>query len=167
MSVTDTPPQTPKSSRRRSVALVISLAVNVLLIAVIAVTLMRAVNGGFIRQPGGVLAPASVMRELPEDRRQAIRAVQVKHQDAMRSARREARRARLAVFRVFAAPDFDPAAFDRALAHVHDADAALEMEAIAMVKDVVTTLTPQERSAVAAKVRQRARWWRPFLQQNN
>jgi uncharacterized membrane protein len=163
MSVTET----AKPSRGRTFALVISLALNVLLIAVILVVAARALNGGLARQPGGVFAPASVMRDLPEDRRQAIRAVQVKHQDAMRAARREARRARLAVFRVFAAPRFDAAAFDRALAHVGDADAALETEATAMVRDVATTLTPQERGAIAAKVQRRARWWRPFVQRNN
>jgi len=126
----------------------------------------RALNGGFARQPGGVFAPAAVMRELPQDRRQAIRAVQIEHQNAMRDARREARRARLAVFRVFAAPSFDAAAFDRALAHVGEADAALETEATAMVRDVAITLTPQERAAIAAKVERRARWWRPFVQNN-
>lgn len=152
-----------KPPRGRTIALVISLALNLLLIGIVAAGALRAANRAFIAQPGGVLAPGAVMRDLPEARRQAIRAVQIKHRDAMRADRQRARRARLAAFRAFAAPDYDPLVFDKALADVEDADRALEDEAIAMVKDVVATLTPDERKAVAEKAHRRAVWWRRWL----
>ena len=91
MSATDTgsPP-----SRWRTVALVISLAFNVLLLAIILVGLMRAANRAFIAQPGGVLAPAAVMRDLEGERKEAIHAVQLKHRAAQhgRSMEEEARK---------------------------------------------------------------------------
>jgi len=160
MSATDT---APKPSRGRSIALVVSLALNVLLAALIVVGVMRAMDRAFLARPGGVLAPAAVMRELPEDRRDAIRAVQMKHRQAMQADRSEARRARLAVFRIFAAPQFDMDAFDKASAQVRDADHALEDESIAMVHDVAAALTPEERREVAAKARRRLRWLRPWV----
>jgi uncharacterized membrane protein len=150
-------------SRGRTIALVVSLALNVLLVGVIAVGVTRAVNRGFIVQPGGPLAPGAVMRVVSEARRPAIRDIQLRHRDAMRRDRQEARRARLEAFRLFGAPDYDRSAFDKALAQVREADGALEDEAIAMAKDVVATLTPEERKAVVERARRPRHWWDRWL----
>ncbi len=90
------PKPAPGPSRWRMIALVISLALNLLLLGMIAVGLGRAAQARFLAQPGGVLAPGAVMRNLPEERRPAIRAIQEKHREAMRRDRQESRRARRA-----------------------------------------------------------------------
>ena len=152
----------PKPSRVRTTLLVMSLCLNVGLIALILVGLGRAGNG-FIGQPG-VMAPAQIARGLPPQQREKILDIVAEHRDAMREKRQAARRARLEAFRAFAAPTYVAGDFAGALEQVRAADAALEAEAVAMQRDVVNVLTPEERARVAERLRER-RGARPWLRQ--
>ena len=144
-------PKTP--SRVRTTLLVMSLCLNVGLIALILVGIGRA-GTGFIAQPG-VMAPAQIARGLPPEQRGKILDIVAEHRDAMREKRQAARRARLDAFRVFAAPNYVPGDFARALDQVRAADAALEEEAVALQRDVVNVLSPEERARIAERVRAR------------
>jgi uncharacterized membrane protein len=150
-------------SRARTALIVMSLCLNVGLIALILVGIGR-VGGGFIAQPG-VMAPVQIARGLPPDQRAKILDIVAAHRDAMRERRQAARRARLEAFRVFGAPDYSAADFTRALDAVRTADAALEEEAVAMQQDVVNTLTPEERKLIAEQVRARRQppLWRRLM----
>ena len=68
-------------------------------------------------------------------------------------------RARVESFRLLTEPEFDPAAFTKALAAVQTADAALETETMKITADSVAVLTPQERALVANEVRKPDRVW--------
>lgn len=149
---------TPSYSRTRTTLMVMSLCLNVGLIALILVGIGR-VGAGFIAQPG-VMAPAQIARGLPPQQREKILDIVAAHREAMRERRQAARRARLEAFRVFGAPDYSAADFTRALDAVRTADAALEEEAVALQQDVVNTLTPAERKLIAERVQ--ARRSRPF-----
>jgi uncharacterized membrane protein len=149
---------TPSYSRTRTTLMVMSLCLNVGLIALILVGIGR-VGAGFIAQPG-VMAPAQIARGLPPQQREKILDIAAAHREAMRERRQAARRARLEAFRVFGAPDYSAADFTRALDAVRTADAALEEEAVALQQDVVNTLTPAERKLIAERVQ--ARRARPF-----
>ena len=151
----------PKPSRVRTTLLVMSLCLNVGLIALILVGLGRA-GTGFIAQPG-VMAPAQIARGLPPQQREKILDIVAEHRDAMREKRQAARRARLEAFRAFAAPTYVAGDFAAALDRVRAADAALEEEAVAMQRDVVNVLTPDERAGIAERVRTRRAGARPFL----
>lgn len=151
----------PKPTRIRTTLLVMSLCLNVGLIALILVGLGRA-GAGFIGQPG-VMAPGQIARGLPPEQREKILDVVAEHRDAMREKRQAARRARLDAFRAFAAATFVPGEFARALDQVRTADATLEEEAVAMQRDVVNVLTPEERAHIAERVRARQGGARPFL----
>lgn len=155
----------------RNVLLVVSLCLNVALIAVLAVGVVRMAAANrvpFIGQPAGPLAPGQVMRSLTPERRQALRAVMLQHRDALERLRLAARQARQETFRVFSAPQFDSAAFAAALDRVDAADSALEDEAIAQAKDMVAALTPQERQKIIANRQQPRRpFWRRLLRQNS
>lgn len=154
----------PKPSRVRTALLVVSLCLNVGLIAMILVGLGRAAGTGFIGQPG-VMAPAQIARDLEPPERQKILDIVAEHRDAMREKRQAARRARLEAFRVFAAPTYIAGDFAKALDQVRAADAALEEEAVALQRDVVNVLTPEERAHVAERVRERRTpWFRRLMQ---
>ena len=150
-----------KPSRVRTTLLVMSLCLNVGLIALILVGIGR-VGTGFIAQPG-VMAPAQIARGLPAEQREKILDVVAEHRDAMREKRQAARRARLEAFRAFAASTYVAGDFAQALERVRAADAALEEEAVAMQRDVVNVLTPEERAQIAERVRERRGVARPWL----
>jgi len=157
---------TPSYSRTRTTLMVMSLCLNVGLMALILVGIGR-VGAGFIAQPG-VMAPAQIARGLPPQQREKILDIVAAHREEMRERRQAARRARLEAFRVFAAPDYSAADFTRALDAVRTADAALEEEAVALQQDVVNTLTPAERQLIAEQVQaRRARpFWRRLMRPN-
>jgi uncharacterized membrane protein len=156
----------PAHNRTRATLTVMSLCLNVGLMALILVGIGR-VGGGFIGQPG-VMAPAQIARGLPAEQREKILDVVALHRDAMREARQQARRARLEAFRIFAAPDYTAGDFARALDQVRAADATLEQEAVTLQRDVVNTLTPDERARIAERIRERrgAPWWRRLARPN-
>jgi hypothetical protein len=83
----------------------------------------------------------------------------------LRDARQAARRARLAAFRVFAGQDYSPESFAAALDQVHAADNKLEEEAIGLSRDVITSLTPDQRKTIVERIRTGANrpWWRRLL----
>ena len=157
---------TPSYSRTRTTLMVMSLCLNVGLMALILVGIGR-VGAGFIAQPG-VMAPAQIARGLPPQQREKILDIVAAHREVMRERRQAARRARLEAFRVFGAPDYSAADFTRALDAVRTADAALEEEAVALQQDVVNTLTPAERQLIAEQVQaRRARpFWRRLMRPN-
>ncbi len=157
-------PMPAAHSRTRTTLMVMSLCLNVGLIALILVLAGRA-GGRFIAQPG-VMAPAQIARDLPQDQRSKIFDIVATHRDAMREHHQAARRARLEAFRVFAAPDYSASDFTRALDTVRMADAALEEEAVALQQDVVNSLTPTERKMIADRVKARRQrpGWRRLMQ---
>jgi uncharacterized membrane protein len=165
MSVPEAVPPRPW----RNVVLVLSLCFNVALLAILGVSVVRlaaaANRAPFIAQPAGPLAPGQVMRSLSPERRPAVQAVMRQHRPALTRLRRVARDARQESFAVFSAPNFNNAAFAAALDKVRDADGNLEDEAIAQARDIVATLTPQERQKVIADRPRRPFWWR-LLRQN-
>jgi uncharacterized membrane protein len=157
----------PVPSRGRTIALVASLSLNVLLITLIVVVFSRTAAAVLaVGAPGGQLAPAVIARGLSPESQQRIRDVQAEHRDAMAEARRNARQARMAAFRSFAAPDYSPGAFAQALERVRAADSVLEEEAILQLRDTVNGLTPDERKIVVTRARtgaNRQPWWRRLI----
>ena len=72
------------------------------------------------------------------------------------------------MFRVFTAPTYVAGDLARALDQVRAADAALEEESVAQQRDVINSLTPDERKLIADRVRERRgrSWWRRMLRQS-
>ena len=152
-------------SRTRATLMVMSLCLNVGLIALILVGIGR-VNPGLGGQ--GVMAPAQIARALPDAGRLKAQGIMAEHRDALRERRRAARAARLEVFRVFTAPTYVAGDLARALDQVRVADASLEEESVAQLRDVLNALTPDERKLIADRVRERRGrpWWRRLVRPN-
>lgn len=149
----------------RRFLLIASLCLNLILLGLIVVGAGRVVQTGLIAQPGGPLAPGQIMRALSPDQAGKVRALQRQHQPALRQARQDARQARQAVFRIFAGPDYSPEKFNAALEDVRKADGRLEDEAIGLSRDVINSLTPEERKTIAERIRSGANrpFWRRML----
>ena len=153
-------------SRTRATLLVMSLCLNVGLIVLILVGLGR-VGPGLIGGQG-VMAPGQIARALPDAARQKVQGIMAEHRDALREKRRAARAARLDVFRVFTAPTYVAGDLAHALDQVRVADAVLEEESVAQQRDVINSLTPDERKLIADRVRERRgrSWWRRLVRPN-
>jgi uncharacterized membrane protein len=148
------------ASRARTILLVLSLCLNVGLIALIAIGIGR--SGGRLLARPGVMSPAQIARGLPPQQREKILDLMAEHRDALRDRRRAARRARQDALRVLDAPDYSSADFGRALDDVRAADAALEEESVSLQHDVIDTLAPEQRKLIAerARARRAGSWWR-------
>lgn len=152
--------------RGRTILLVVSLCLNVALIALVVVSVMGPPRRFFGPPPPvGPLSPGALMHSLPPDGQAKIHAVVEAHVSAMRQARRDARDARMKAIQVFSSPGYTSEAFSAALDGVRAADTALEEQAIAMLKDSIATLTPAERQQVIAQARTHRRppWWERVL----
>lgn len=133
------------STTRLKTVLIVSLVLNVFLLGTIAGGTYR----WMVKQKADVVAQQRGLRfaaaELPEARRDQLR-------EALRQTRRDslpliinARSGRLDVVQALAAPQFDRAALDAALARTREADTAVRARVEATVADFANTLTPDER----------------------
>jgi uncharacterized membrane protein len=152
------------SVRGRDILLIVSLCLNVALLAMIAVGIIAALRAP-LRQPGsGPLAPQNVLAEVQPSEKPKIQAVIDAHAAKLRELRMEAAQARAAAFRIFAEPTFSPNDFAASLQRARDADVAVEDETVKQLSEMVAQLSPAERAAIADKVRARARpMWRLFM----
>lgn len=155
-----------RASRIRTVLLPLSLCLNVILITLLVVGFGKVVQASFITHPGGQLQPGAIVQAVAPDRQQAVREIVADHAGPVLTARRQARKARIEAFRLFADPNFNADAFAKALEDVRQADSNLEEEAISTLRDVIAGLTPQERKSVIERARRGANrpWWRRLLQ---
>ncbi len=143
--------------RKSNVALIVSLCINLVLVGVIAMGLFRAIHFGPMFANGQrPLVPFGLMRLVPEDG-DKIKTIVAAHKDRILQLRKDAMEARREMWRAFAAADFTQQAFDRSLARVHDADAAMEAEQLKVVSESVAALTPGERRNAAEHGRQHGR----------
>jgi uncharacterized membrane protein len=149
----------PAQPRRRNWLLILSLCFNVVLVALIVTAVLRAPQRPPAIGSGGVLAPRSIMAALP-DAAGPVQKVIDAHTPKIKALRQAAGRARRAAFRELAAPDYTPQKLTAALEVVRTADSALEAESIAMMRDSLATLSPQDRQTMVERVKARNRsWW--------
>ena len=144
--------------RRRSWPLIVSLLLNVLLIALIVGTILRIAHRDTGVGAGGVLAPRSVMAVVPNERDNIQKVIDA-HAQKIRELRQRSIQTRRDSFTALTAPDYTPEKFAKLLDAIRVADGALEAESIAMMADSLATLTPAERAAVVEKVRKRNNSW--------
>jgi uncharacterized membrane protein len=130
---------------RLKTLLIVSLVLNIFLLGAIAGGTYR----WMAKQKADVVAQQRGLRfaaaELSGDRQDQLR-------QSLRQTRREslqeiidARAGRIAVVQALAAPQFDRAALDAALARTRAADVAVRAQVEATVAEFASTLTPDER----------------------
>ncbi|MFT4066446.1 periplasmic heavy metal sensor [Paraburkholderia sp.] len=141
-------------------ALLGSAALNVFLLGAIAGGAYQWFAAHGANQPAAAQQRALrfAAQPLPPERQQAFI-------DGLKNARREGRQyaregreGRREVLRLLAAPQFDRAALDAALARTRSADSNLRAMVEASVADFAATLSPAERVEFADSLKQRGQW---------
>ncbi len=148
----------PPSAPRTSIALIVSLCVNLVLAGVIATAAFRhftlppppfgAAQPPERAQLRQLLSPHFLSRVAP-DQADKIRAIVDTHRDKLDRLKAEANAARRDVLSLFGAPALDKAALDKALLRVQLADAALETEVIHISAEIAPVLTAEQRKTAA------------------
>jgi uncharacterized membrane protein len=157
--VTDVSPppstQPAPGSRRLKYALIVSLALNLLIIGAVAGTMY-----GFKRHPPrfgqGAREDFGLMgltHKLPEDRRKELRKQLRQERIAFRPLIDEIGAARRDAADKLAAEPFDKAALEAAIANVGEKERALRQSAVGIFLGHAERLTPDERRTLAE-------WWR-------
>lgn len=124
------------------VVMVISLALNLLIIG--------AVAGAWVRHgkwagPFGGWKGNYLMRGLPEDRREQVSAILGKHRRTLRPMRQEAHAAWLNVAGVLKEKNLDEQKLRNAIAQAQMAEAAARQRLVPMMLEVAQVLTLEER----------------------
>ena len=150
--------------RGSSVALIVSLCLNLALVGLIAIAMTRSGPRGFEpHEPKGGLSAQALIRMVPAEESK-IRSIMEAHHAHVRELRNDAMRARAESFRVLSSPDFREEDFAKSLAAVEAADAALQAEVMKLTAESIAVLTPAERQAVAARVKRPDKsWFRRFM----
>jgi uncharacterized membrane protein len=140
--------------RRRNIWLILSLCLNVVLIAMIAVGIARAWHHQQEAALGRAFSAQSIIAHLPSDRAEKVQAVLDAHAAQLNALTDAASQARVASRPVFAATNFDRANYAKAQLRIRTADDALEAEKMAQLADIAALLTPDERQAIVDRASQ-------------
>ena len=133
--------------------LVASLALNAALLAGIAWEHFDRDGprrGRFAHHASGTMMPNPMMLRgaLPEERRAVVDEVLERHRGRIRETVRDVFDARADAHALMIAETVDPQALDRAFANLRERDAEAAQAVQAMLADLVSRLTPEERRAL-------------------
>ncbi|MFM0505066.1 periplasmic heavy metal sensor [Paraburkholderia caffeinilytica] len=152
------------NGRSWKIVLVASLVLNVFLLGAIVGAAYqwfaaKGASNAVLAQQHTALRFAA--ETLPAERQKAFI-------DGLKNARREGRQfvregreGRHDVLRLLAAPQFDRAALDAALARTREADSSLRAQVEGSVADFAATLSPEERVKFADSLKLRGQWREP------
>jgi uncharacterized membrane protein len=140
-------------TRHRNIWLILSLCLNVLLIAMIAVGMARVWHRHHEDAMGPAFSAESIVGHLPPDRAARVQAIIDRHAAAMKRLRDNATVARLRARPIFTAPRFDAAAYARAQQNLRAADDALQVERLKQLAEIAAILSAQERADIVARAR--------------
>lgn len=142
-----TPAASPKKWRWGRIALIVSLALNLLFVGAIGGSMwaMWAGYWGGPRHHAFAGAIHHLMKTLPEERRQIARDVLRRHRAEIRPLRRQVRTSRRAAARVMRQEPFDEASFRSALGAMQKAELDIRQAVGEIAVDLGKTLTQDER----------------------
>jgi len=153
---------TPRSSIWLRVLLVVSLGLNVAVLAGFGWRHFDHHDGrhggprGHSAMRGTMMPSPRVLRQvLPEDRRAVVDTLLEKHRRRIRDAVREVFAARAKVHELMVADSIDRDALEAAFANLRARDAEAAVAVQAMLTELATELTPEERRALADAVGKR------------
>jgi len=155
-------PQSPKE-RRLKLALIASLAVNLLVVGAVVSAMVFGPHGPRHRggSPGDEYGLMGFTRVLSSDRRGPIRKAIKEQREAFKPLREAVDEARREAADVLVAEPFSKDKLNAAFDKINNADLKLKSAGQAMVLSTAESLTPAERSALKDWwVKRHARWSR-------
>lgn len=142
---TDSGAPSPAAYRRLRLALMASLAVNVLIVGSVAGALLFGRHHGW-KGPGPMgFALSSFTQTLPAERSEALRQYIESEEATLATLRKAKYDARSAARALLAVEPFDEAQFKAALERAVEADLAEKKARSALLADTAARLTPEER----------------------
>lgn len=148
---------------RKSTALIVSICINVVLVAMILAAIATAFFRPFgHRWEGGPLGLHAMMEVAAPSERSRIDDIVQRHRAQLRILGDKARDARVAAYQIFGKPNFDRDAYSKALDQARLANDALQKEVGAMMAEAAAQLSPDERQKLAARAARRPRWHHGF-----
>jgi len=149
--MTDRAPETGPAAARQprwvKLALVASVALNLLILGTIGGSIWASRHGPQLAARGSGPHLLGFTRTLPDERRFEIWKVTRSDLRALRPMRKEVRRARARARAALVAEPFDQQKFADAQARVFEAEIALRREAQQLFVTIAAALTSQERAA--------------------
>ena len=137
------------SGRKLKVALLVSLAINLLVVGAVAAALLGARRG--VGPLGGPVIGSphllGFLRTLPQERRETIWRATSPERSALAPARKEMRRARDDMHRALTGEPFDKERFAAALKTYDDTEASMRRSALGLISAVAGNLDAEERRA--------------------
>lgn len=146
---TDVAASPPVLPRRRAARwlwglLILSLALNLLVIGVVGGSIWAVRRGGHWDAPLFMERAHRLMRGLPHERRTAVRAVFAQYRPQLEPLRREVRQARVDLGHLLAR-DYSPQELDAALADMLAKESRAREAARPMIAAMLNALKPSER----------------------
>jgi len=138
---------------RSNTWLVVSICLNVVLIAMIAVGVARAWHRQHEMELGRAFSTQSIIAHLPADRAKKVKAVVDAHAYRLGVLADDATKSRLEARPIFTAPVFDPVAYAKAQERMRKADDALQTERMKQLMEIAALLTPAERQEIGERAR--------------
>lgn len=140
------PPVIQRRSRRWVwVLLVVSLAVNFLLIGIAVGTVWSIRHGGAWDAPAAFVRNQRFMKTLPFERRREVRRVFFAHWQEVAPQRRALREARVKVGRMISEGSYTPQELSAAIDDVTAKEAEARTAAKPMIIEILSKLRPEER----------------------
>lgn len=139
------------------VALVTSLAFNVLIVSAVATRLWRGFDGE--RMPPGAyvqLVPRKFLRDLPDDKRQQAQTILRSFAKEARSGREAARDTANKLADAISAEPYDQAKVKEVIDGFASESGRIAAQGGEAALQVIALLTPEERQALAESIRERA-----------
>lgn len=142
---------------RRSIGLILSICLNVVLIAMIVVGIARAWQRERETMLGHAFSAYSIVAHLPPDRAAAVQKVIDAHAHELGILADDAERSRLEARPIFTAAKFDAAAYAKAQKRMLEADRAFQAARMKQIAEIAALLTVEEREAIADRARREPR----------
>lgn len=139
----------PAPGRKLKMALLVSLAINLLVVGAVATALLGAWRG--IGPLGGPVVGSphllGFLRTLPQERRETIWRATSPERVALSPARKQMRKARDDMHRALTSEPFDKERFAAALKSYDDTEAHMRRSALGLISAVAERLDAEERRA--------------------
>ena len=145
-------PTEPQPRAGRPLPLIVSVCLNIALIALIAAAVASSVfHHPRPRWAQGPLGLNALMDAAKPDERSRIEAIIESHKSRLRDLAKNVADERAAALGIFAQPTFDKLQYEKALDQARLANDALQAEVGKMMVEAVSQLSPQERREVAER----------------
>lgn len=161
--MSDVPPTPPVAAPPRrwpwlTIALIASLALNLVIGGAIATRFAFPERAERIMGIGPVaqILPRRFFGDLPRERRKELTAVIRSYRDGFQGGRAKLRDAANGLAAALEAEPYDPATTTAAVAVVEQAGQAMLGDGVKLANDLIGRLTPEERKALAQRLRDRA-----------